>query len=157
MSQLFSRLGLSITHAGTIANTLPAHVTIQHYQTLYGGEVAGRLVDELYTLYFSSAHHPSSRSTLLTAARAAHLPAPDAETEAYITRITDNDANNNDNDKSREKRAVGDTIKTQRMDGVDSVPYVVIEGRRRDFSLVGAKEVDEYVKVLEQVVAESGA
>ena len=38
--------------------------------------------------------------------------------------------------------------------GVDSVPYVVFEGRRRDFTLVGAKEVDEYVKTLEQVAKE---
>jgi predicted DsbA family dithiol-disulfide isomerase len=38
---------------------------------------------------------------------------------------------------------------------VDAVPYVVFEGKRRDFTLEGCKEVDEYVKVLEQVVKES--
>jgi len=32
---------------------------------------------------------------------------------------------------------------------------VIIEGKRRDFTLQGAKEVDEYVKTLEQVIKES--
>ena len=38
--------------------------------------------------------------------------------------------------------------------GVGSVLYVVFEGKRRDFTLVGAKEVGEYVKTLEQVSKE---
>lgn len=46
-------------------------------------------------------------------------------------------------------------IQEQAGNGVDSVPYIVFEGRRRDFTLVGAKEVDEYVKTLEQVVKEA--
>ena len=46
-------------------------------------------------------------------------------------------------------------IREQTTDGVDSVPYVVLEGKRRDFTLVGAKEVEEYEKVLHQVAKES--
>lgn len=46
-------------------------------------------------------------------------------------------------------------IREQAGNGVDSVPSVVVEGRRRDVTLVGAKEVEEYVKALEQVVKES--
>ena len=53
-------------------------------------------------------------------------------------------------------REVKDLVREQKMDGVDSVPYVVVEGRRRDVTLVGAKEVEEYVKSLETVVKESG-
>jgi hypothetical protein len=34
------------------------------------------------------------------------------------------------------------------------VPYVVLEGRRRDLTLEGAREVDEYVKSLRQIVKE---
>ncbi len=47
-------------------------------------------------------------------------------------------------------------IREQAGNGIDSVPYVVVEGKRRDFTLQGAKEVEEYVKALEQVVKESG-
>ena len=36
-----------------------------------------------------------------------------------------------------------------------AVPYVVLEGKRRDFTLEGAKEVDEYLKEFEKVVKES--
>lgn len=45
-------------------------------------------------------------------------------------------------------------IREQAGNGVDSVPYVVFEGRRRDFTLIGAKEVDEYLKTLERVEKE---
>ena len=47
-------------------------------------------------------------------------------------------------------------IREQAGNGIDAVPYVVIEGKRRDFTFQGAKEVSEYVKALEQVIKESG-
>jgi len=31
----------------------------------------------------------------------------------------------------------------------------VVEGKRRDFTLIGAKDVNEYVKTLEQCIKES--
>jgi hypothetical protein len=34
------------------------------------------------------------------------------------------------------------------------VPYVILEGRKRDFTLIGAKSVAEYEKVLGQVAKE---
>lgn len=46
-------------------------------------------------------------------------------------------------------------IREQAMNGVDAVPFVVVEGRRRDFTLEGAKSIEEYVRVLEQVIKES--
>jgi predicted DsbA family dithiol-disulfide isomerase len=46
-------------------------------------------------------------------------------------------------------------IREQAGNGIDSVPIVVVEGRRRDLTLQGAKEVGEYVKALEQIVKES--
>lgn len=49
---------------------------------------------------------------------------------------------------------VKSAMREQAGNGVDSVPYVVVEGRRRDFTLVGAKGVEEYGKVFEQVVKE---
>ena len=38
---------------------------------------------------------------------------------------------------------------------VDAVPYIVIQGKRRDLQLEGAKEVDEYLKKLNQIIKES--
>ena len=45
-------------------------------------------------------------------------------------------------------------LQEQRADGVDSVPVVVVEGRKRDFRLEGAREVGEYLGVLGQVAGE---
>ena len=47
-------------------------------------------------------------------------------------------------------------IREQAGNGVDAVPYLVVEGKRRDLTLQGAKEVGEYVKALEQTIKESG-
>ena len=46
-------------------------------------------------------------------------------------------------------------IREQVGNGVDTVPYIIIEGKRRDLTLVGAKEVDEYLKALNQVAKEA--
>ena len=46
-------------------------------------------------------------------------------------------------------------MREQASNGIDSVPYVVFEGKKRDFTLEGAKEVEEYVKVMQQVAKES--
>lgn len=45
-------------------------------------------------------------------------------------------------------------LQEQRGNGVDSVPVVVVEGRKRDFELVGLKEVEEYVKTFERAAEE---
>ncbi len=46
-------------------------------------------------------------------------------------------------------------IREQAGNGVDSVPYIVLEGKRRDITLVGAKEVEEYEKALLTILKES--
>lgn len=46
-------------------------------------------------------------------------------------------------------------IREQEGNGVDSVPYIVLEGKRRDVTLIGAKEVEEYEKALQTIVKES--
>ena len=60
------------------------------------------------------------------------------------------------NDEERYLREAKAAIQGQAMNDVDSVPYVVFEGKRRNFTLVGAKSVEEYGKVLGQVVKEAG-
>jgi hypothetical protein len=46
-------------------------------------------------------------------------------------------------------------IREQAGNGVDSVPYVVIEGKRRDITVVGAQEIGDYLKELVKVARES--
>lgn len=46
-------------------------------------------------------------------------------------------------------------IREQASNGVDSVPYVVFEGKRRDVTIQGANEVEDYVKALEKIVKEA--
>ena len=152
--------GIDYRFDGTIANTLDAHRLIQHYQEEKGAEVADKLVNckymtifqadlltnfpllALYNLYFESAQHPSSAATLLTAANSAGIPEADAK--AFV------------DDEYEGLQEVKMLIREQASNGVDSVPYIVVEGRRRDFTLEGAKEVAEYLKTLEQVAKESG-
>ena len=46
-------------------------------------------------------------------------------------------------------------MQEQRGNGIDAVPYVVLEGKRRDFTLEGAKEVEDYLKEMEKLVKET--
>jgi predicted DsbA family dithiol-disulfide isomerase len=46
-------------------------------------------------------------------------------------------------------------VREQAGNGIDSVPYIMFGGKRRDLTLVGAKEVDEYLKTLETIARES--
>ncbi|KAI9813464.1 MAG: hypothetical protein M1827_004140 [Pycnora praestabilis] len=134
--------GIEFQFGGTVANTLDAHRIIQHFQEERGQECAGKIVDSLYAQYFTASLHPSAASTLLTATTSAGIPASTAEPMIA--------------DEYEGLQEVKMLIKEQEANGVDSVPYVVVEGRRRDFTLEGAREVGEYLKALEQVDKESG-
>lgn len=46
-------------------------------------------------------------------------------------------------------------IREQAGNAIDSVPYIVIEGKRRDVTFQGCRDVEEYVKGLQQVIKES--
>jgi len=46
-------------------------------------------------------------------------------------------------------------IREQAGNGIDAVPYIVFEGRKRDLTLQGAKDVEEYLRVLEIIAKES--
>lgn len=133
--------GINFTFHGVVANTLQAHRVIQHYQEEKGGETAEKIVTSLYRQYFEEEKHPSSKETLLTATTEAGIDEKDAD--AFI------------DDESDGLMDVKMLIREQAGNGVDSVPYIVVEGKRRDFTLVGAKEVKEYVKALEQCIKES--
>ncbi|MCJ1386305.1 hypothetical protein MMC17_009431 [Xylographa soralifera] len=141
MSAYGAPLHIDFRFDGLVANTLQAHRVLQHYQEENGSEVADKIVNSLYEQYFEQAQHPSSPETLLKATTAAGIEEMDARKfiEAEDEGLQD----------------VKMLVREQAGNGVDSVPYIVFEGRRRDFTLEGAKEVPEYLKVLEQVAKES--
>ena len=141
MASYGKSVGIEFKSGGKIANTLPAHSVIQQVQTAHGPETAGRLVNALYKRFFEEAAHPSSDETLVAACVEAGVD------ESEARRLV--------GDKDENLRDVKAAIQEQRMNGIDSVPTVMIEGRRRDITLVGAKEVAEYVKALTTIAKES--
>lgn len=133
--------GIDFKFGGTIANTLHAHRLIYWTQEEKGSEAADKIVTSLYKQYFEEEKHPSDHGTLLQACRDAG--------------ISDEEAKNVVEDENECLRDVKNVIREQASNGVDAVPYIVFEGRRRDLTLQGAKEVDEYVKVMEIIAKES--
>lgn len=133
--------GIGFKFGGKVANTLPAHRIVQHFQESKGEETANKIVMSLYYQYFEEEKHPSEDSTLLKACLDAGIE------EAEAKKIIE--------DESEGLMEVKSLIREQAGNGIDSVPYVILEGRRRDVTLEGAKEVGEYVKALEQIVKES--
>jgi predicted DsbA family dithiol-disulfide isomerase len=128
-------------NGGMIANTLHAHRILHVLQTTYSPTHALQALSSLYEQYFTQGAHPSSQSTLLSACLAAGLG--EDEAKALVE------------DEEKGLRETKDAIREQVGNAVDSVPYVVFEGRKRDFTEVGAKSVGEYVKVLGQVEKEA--
>jgi predicted DsbA family dithiol-disulfide isomerase len=141
MAAMGADVGIKFRFGGTMANTLPAHRIIQHFQEVNGPEMAVSIVDALYKRYFELEENPSSNETLVAACVEAGVD----ETEAKEV-VADRDVG---------LAEVKNLIREQAMNGIDAVPYVIVEGRRRDLILIGAKEVDEYVKALRIVIKES--
>lgn len=132
-----------------MANTMNAHRVLGYVQENaadlvdenHAAGLASKVLDNLYAAYFADGKHPSSPETLLTALVAAGISQDKAKTIVE--------------DENLGLADVKAKIREQSGNGVDSVPYVVFEGKRRDITIVGAKEVEEYVKVLEQVAKEA--
>lgn len=95
----------------------------------------------LYTQYFTQESHPSAPDTLLKAALDAGIDR--AKAEAFI------------NDEYEGLPETKMLIQEQAGNGIDAVPHVIFEGKRRDLNFFGAKEVDEYLKEMETIVRES--
>ncbi|KAK5987235.1 hypothetical protein PT974_11359 [Cladobotryum mycophilum] len=140
MSGLAEPLGVDMRFDGLMGNTLDAHRVVQYFQDEKGAETAERLVDALYKRYFAEGKHPAADETLIEACIEAGIDR--AEAEEVVT----------DHDKGA--RQVKARLREVGMD-VDAVPTVVIEGKRRDITVTGAKEVADYIKALETVTKES--
>ena len=133
--------GINFKFGGKVANTLAAHRVIQHFQETQGEETADKIINSLYRQYFEEEKHPSEEKTLLQACTEAGIDEKDSR------KVID--------DESESLMEVKSLIREQAGNGVDAVPYVTVEGKRRDVTLEGAKEVEEYVKALQQIVKES--
>lgn len=133
--------GINYKFGGKIANTMDAHRVIQHFQETKGLETANKIIDSLYRQYFEQEKHPSEDSTLLEACKDAGI---DEKTAKEVVE-----------DKYEGLMETKSLIREQAGNGIDSVPYVMFEGKRRDITLIGAKEIDEYVKAMQQIAKES--
>jgi predicted DsbA family dithiol-disulfide isomerase len=163
--------GIKFKFGGTVANTMNAHRVIQHFQEEKGSEVADKIINcewnrarrfcfsrprmqplcqlltyqllysALYSQYFENEQHPSADATLLKATTDAGIP--ESEAKPFIE------------DQNDGMLDVKNMVRQQAGNGVDAVPNIMFEGKRRDITLVGAKEVEEYTKTLKQIVKES--
>lgn len=141
MTSLLEPHGVKLNFTGKMGNTLHAHRVIQQVQQDKGPEVTGRLVEGLYRRYFEEAKHPSADETLVEA--------------CVDAGIGEDEAKKLVEDKEAGLRDAKARLREVAMD-CDAVPVVMVEGKRRDITLTGAKEVKDYVKAMETVIKESG-
>lgn len=141
MSQYGAEAGIQFKFGGEVADTLHAHRVIQVFQEADGSERANKLVNALYRMYFEEERNPSSEETLVAACVEAGVDEKEAR------RVVQ--------DESEGLVDVKGLLRESVQNGIDSVPSIVFEGRRRDVTLVGAKEVGDYVKAMETIAKES--
>jgi predicted DsbA family dithiol-disulfide isomerase len=123
-----------------MGNTLHAHRVIQYFQQSKGPETVNKLIDALYTRYFEQGLHPSEDETLIASCIEAGIEEEEAKRVVL--------------DKELGLKEVQTKLNQIRRD-IDGVPVIVFEGKRRDITLTGSKEVEEYLKVLERTAKES--
>ncbi|KAJ9605410.1 hypothetical protein H2200_010067 [Cladophialophora chaetospira] len=141
MSGYGATAGIKFKFGGTVSNTMDAHRVIQHFQEEKGPETVDKIINSLYLQFFEHEQNPSSDETLLKATSDAGIP--ESEAKPFIE------------DKNDGMLDVKNLVRQQAGNGIDSVPTIMFEGKRRDIELVGAKEVEEYEKTLRQIVKES--
>lgn len=141
MAALGEAEGISFAFGGVTGNTLPAHRVLQVVRREVGEEAAWRVLAGLYRRYFEEEADPASGETLEGACIEAGLEGE------WVKGVV--------GDEERGLEEVKRVLGRKRADGVDSVPHVVFEGMRRDITVVGAREVDEYVKTLQTIIKES--
>lgn len=90
-----------------------------------------------YKAYFTAGADPPSLPTLLGAAISGVVP--HTEAKAFIA---------DEMDFLSETRLL---IREQANNGIDTVPHIMIQGKKREFTLEGATETKEYLKALKDV------
>ncbi|KAJ2894941.1 dsba oxidoreductase [Zalerion maritima] len=138
---------------GQVQSSLPALALIWYVQEEVlerkqdASEKLSTLVDEVYNVYFRKGLSPSSPDALVAALLAVGIDG--GKGEAGAKEIVE------DATAYSGMRQVKNKIQEVQGNGIDAVPVVMFEGRRRDITLTGAKEVAEYIKALETVAKES--
>ncbi|KAL6798895.1 hypothetical protein GGI42DRAFT_344184 [Trichoderma sp. SZMC 28013] len=140
MTNIAQPLGIALRFDGYMGNTLHAHRVVQYFQSSKGPETANKLIDALYVRYFERGEHPSRDEVLIGACVEAGISEEEASKVVGDKEVGLADVKAKLREVSRD---------------VDAVPVVVVEGKRRDITLTGAKEVEEYVKTLEKIASES--
>lgn len=140
MAALMAPLGVTPRFDGQMGNTLHAHRVIQYFQEEKGAETANALVDALYKRYFTQSMHPAADETLIESCVEAGIDEEEAK------KVVGN--------KETGLRSAKEKLRTVAMDA-DAVPIVSVEGKKRDITMNGAKEVADYVKALETIAKES--
>lgn len=133
-------VGIDFRFDGAMGNTLHAHRVIQYFQQSKGPETANKLIDALYMRYFEQGLHPSEDEVLIASCIEAG--------------ISEEEANKVVLDKELGLDEVQSKLSEIRRD-IDAVPVVAIEGKKRDITLTGSKEIEEYLKALERIAKES--
>ncbi|RSM17351.1 hypothetical protein CDV31_003767 [Fusarium ambrosium] len=140
MLSLAEPLNTPLGFTGPTGNSFPAHRVIQQVQEAHGTDTANKLVDAIFRLYFAEGRHPGEDKMLIEACVEAGVDEKEAKTLVE--------------DKEKGERDTKEKIRSIGMD-IDSVPTVIIEGRRRDLTLTGLKEVADYVKAFGTITKES--
>jgi predicted DsbA family dithiol-disulfide isomerase len=144
MSSYGRAVGINFKFGGQIANSLDSLRAVCWVQDIRNGgdaEQAKRVLGNLYRQYFEEEKSPNDRETVLHALTDAGVPA--AEAEEFL------------DDKSEYLAETKGQVREQELNGVDAVPFITIEGKKRDLHLEGAREVEQYVKALQTVTKES--
>ncbi|KAM0420867.1 hypothetical protein ACHAPT_011397 [Fusarium lateritium] len=140
MLSLAEPLNTPLAFTGPTGNSFPAHRVIQQVQDAFGADTANKLVDAVFRLYFAEGRHPGADEMLIEACVEAGVHEKEAKSLVE--------------DKEKGERETKEKIRSIGMD-IDAVPTVIVEGRKRDLTLTGLKEVAEYVKALETITKES--
>lgn len=133
-------VGIHFRFDGAMGNTLQAHRVIQYLQQSEGSETANKLIDGLYSRYFEQGLHPSEDGVLIASCVEAGI-SEDEATKVVL-------------DKELGLVEAQTKLREVRRD-IDGVPVVTFVGKKRDITLTGAREVEDYLRAMERIAKES--
>lgn len=100
------------------------------------------VLQSLYRQYFERERSLVDEETISSALAEADI------SEAHVRTFLD--------DETLHRSSTLANMREQEANGIDAVPFIVIEGKKRDLHLEEAKEVQQYTKALETIIEESG-
>jgi len=145
MSAYGRAAGIEYKFGGQIANSLNSLRAVMWVQDQLGEggdqQKAQLVLESLYRQYFEEEKSLADRETIWNAL--AHAGVSDSEATAFLA------------DETLHMASTMAEIRGQEANGIDAVPFITMEGKKRDLHLEGAKEVEQYVKALETIAKEN--